>query len=406
MIYIVEHSDVDRVHLPRLTGDLDGIVSCSLDQVPDGVEYYYYFNTDFSVFFTTDHMRSLSAVDPQYAATVRNNFCIPPQVFADVDSGRCRYIFDHATEGFFWARLDHLETIMGCNSSQYIWVSGDFQMKDVFPQVQYTNWWERNTAELLEREWNGTGKLAAGAPAVMPIPEINRMQWDLIENRTARPYTNTLYCRRIRPHRANLMIELHRRNLLDRMVWSWGGRVEGRSVEPNGREWHKTSRFFHDSSSQLLDSFNTVYSWGNTQHNKKAIENLHINLVNWIAHEDIHATNYQLIVETWATDGRGRFLSEKSFKPFLLLQPFLIWGDPYTIDTLKWYGYDTLDRWINHSYDRVTDPLNRLQMLVDETQRLNTLSASDWAQMLWEMRDALKHNLNNLQSANTRWSLF
>jgi hypothetical protein len=377
---------------------------CTLDTVGDNFYYYHIDHVQGNI-FTDSRMRDLTDLNSDYIKAEWANLNIPDKVIADVAAGKCKYIFNHSLEGFYWARLDVIEHMFGIDSSQYLWVSGCFRMKDDIPQVVYSNWWERNTAELIEREFNHVGKHHAtrGQPAAKPIREVNDIQMNLIENRTARQYSNTVYNRRIRPHRIHLMMELWHHDLLDDMIWSWGGRVENRTPVNNPKIAQQYLKFF-DGDREYLDALNEVLSWGNRQENKIKQENLHENMANWIAYEDIHATNYQLIVETWASNGSGRFLSEKSFKPFLLKQPFVLWGDPFSIDALKWHGYDTYDRWIDHSYDRETDPRRRLAMIIREVQRLNTLSKTEWADMLWDMRDTLNKNYENLKTAHTKWA--
>ena len=201
------------------------------------------------------------------------------------------------------------------------------------------------------------------------------------------------------------MLTLHKEKLLDDMIWSWGGRVDGMYLRPDDIAWNWVSqKLTGDDSEEMYESFCEVFKWGNEFHNKER-ENLHKNLVNTINGDDIYKTDYQLIVETHASKADTTFLSEKVFKPFMLGQPFVLWGDPFTIDCLQWHGYDAYHKWIDHSYDTEWDPKVRVKLLTKEIKRLNEMSQSDWAQMLWDMRDVIISNMKNLDQANGRWGL-
>lgn len=119
---------------------------------------------------------------------------------------------------------------------------------------------------------------------------------------------------------------------------------------------------------------------------------------NW---DHIFNTNFQLITETNA-DSDSTFLSEKSFKPFASGQPFVMWGDVYTVNALRESGYDTYDQWINHSYDTETDNAKRLQMVIKEVERLCAITESDWLDMLYDMLPTIVKNNRNFMNSNSR----
>lgn len=58
-----------------------------------------------------------------------------------------------------------------------------------------------------------------------------------------------------------------------------------------------------------------------------------------------------------------RRISEKSFKPMAFRHPFVIWGEPYTLDYLRQQGFQTFDHIINESYDQVVDNQSRLEKI-------------------------------------------
>jgi len=86
------------------------------------------------------------------------------------------------------------------------------------------------------------------------------------------------------------------------------------------------------------------------------------------------------------------FITEKSTKPLVLLQPFIIFGNPYQVKGLRNYGFKTFDKWINHSYDIILNNNDRMQVFLKELDRLMLLSDTKWNDMLIEMLPDLIYN--------------
>jgi hypothetical protein len=91
-------------------------------------------------------------------------------------------------------------------------------------------------------------------------------------------------------------------------------------------------------------------------------------------------------------------LTEKIFKPIVAQRPFMLAAAPGNLAYLKSYGFQTFDQWIDESYDNIQDPDQRLQAIVDQTQRLSAMSDSDLRQMHKEMQTVLEHNFDHLWS--------
>lgn len=314
------------------------------------------------------------------------NLFIPTRIKEDVRSGRCKYLIDHSLEGYWGIRWDYIKFIFQCEYNDIVWLTGNSILKDSNNPVEthYCNWWERQCLE---------GVMNHGAIQCIQPEQIN-----LIENKTPRKKMCTYYNRRIRTHRINMMCVMHHNNLLDNTYWSWGGNVD------NSVDWNHTLKKYHMQmgAAPYEKSYDTLSTWGNLQNGMLSKENLAINLVNTLNKEHILDTNFQFIIETWATSGDTTFLSEKSFKPFMLMQPFITYGDRYTVRTLREYGYNVFDKWINHSYDTIKDPMERAEAVVVEMKRLQSFTSIEWADILYDMRDALVYNVRNLEKSLQR----
>lgn len=88
-------------------------------------------------------------------------------------------------------------------------------------------------------------------------------------------------------------------------------------------------------------------------------------------------------------------LTEKIFKPIVAQRPFMLAAAPGNLAYLKSYGFETFDRWIDESYDNIKDNNQRLQAIVDQTQRLCSLSRDELQNMHQEMMPVLEHNFNH-----------
>jgi hypothetical protein len=91
-------------------------------------------------------------------------------------------------------------------------------------------------------------------------------------------------------------------------------------------------------------------------------------------------------------------LTEKIFKPIVAQRPFMLAAAPGNLAYLKSYGFRTFDQWIDESYDLIQDPDQRLQAIVDQTNRLCAMSDTELRQMHQEMQPVLEHNFNHLWS--------
>lgn len=395
MIYIVSHDSKNAMLLDGFFNPGEQVtILPDIKDLPDNATYYYHFDCQTSTIFSLKRFRNIESITDNDYANLALELKVPQRVKNDIITGKCTYILDQALEGFWHMQWPFFEKVLGCTRDKFIWLSGDFNCTQRYAaeniDSRFVNWWERNCS-----------RLNAYNPEII---KIQRKQLDLIDSKTPREFYNTFYNRRIRDHRILLMLTLHKEGVLDDMIYSWGGRVDGTYLLTDDLHWRLCQNLTGDSSDEMYETFKEVFDWGNVFHNKER-ENLHTNLVNTINGDDIFKTCYQLIVETHASKADTTFLSEKSYKPFVLGQPFVLWGDPHSIDAIRWHGYKMYDKWIDHSYDAEWDPKVRAKLLTAEVKRLNSISQEKWAEMLYEMRDDIKHNMENITSANGRWGL-
>lgn len=67
------------------------------------------------------------------------------------------------------------------------------------------------------------------------------------------------------------------------------------------------------------------------------------------------------------------FITEKTIKPFIMSQVPILLSVPGTVRTLREWGFDVFDDFVNHSYDSVPDPWERIHAVVAEMSRLSNI---------------------------------
>lgn len=107
---------------------------------------------------------------------------------------------------------------------------------------------------------------------------------------------------------------------------------------------------------------------------------------------DYYTNSYcNLIVEThYDADGSGgSFLTEKTFKPIRNAQPFILFGPPKTLHTLKELGYRTFDHVLDNTYDNETDNTKRFVLSTIQVKKLTKKDIHEW---FLSCRDDILHN--------------
>ena len=86
------------------------------------------------------------------------------------------------------------------------------------------------------------------------------------------------------------------------------------------------------------------------------------------------------------------FLDEKVWKPIYNYHPFIILGCPNSLKKLRELGFKTFHPHINESYDEEVNPGKRMGMIVDEVERLSSMSFDELKMWYKELIPILKHN--------------
>lgn len=122
---------------------------------------------------------------------------------------------------------------------------------------------------------------------------------------------------------------------------------------------------------------------------------------NFLSRKDEYENSYFTIVSETNAEASYSFLTEKTIKPIMNLHPFLILGNPFTLEVLKSHGFKTFDKWWDESYDNIKDFKIRCSKILDIVNILCNKSDEEWIQMLKEMEDILIYNQKLLHKLST-----
>lgn len=94
------------------------------------------------------------------------------------------------------------------------------------------------------------------------------------------------------------------------------------------------------------------------------------------------------------------FLSEKSFRPILNLQPFIYLGNYRALEELRRLGFKTFDGYINESYDLEQDPKKRFAIIEKEIERFSKMTLQELHDWYYSLVDILVYNQQHFLTFN------
>lgn len=103
-------------------------------------------------------------------------------------------------------------------------------------------------------------------------------------------------------------------------------------------------------------------------------------------------SSLNIVTETYAVNRDVTFLTEKTFKPILYMQPFVVIGTVGILEYLKSLGFETFGCWIDESYDGIENDEERLLSAINSAKRFYKRHPHDIAVDLRDMLEVLIHN--------------
>jgi hypothetical protein len=88
---------------------------------------------------------------------------------------------------------------------------------------------------------------------------------------------------------------------------------------------------------------------------------------------------------------------DKLWKIVATFQPFIVFGTPYSLETLRERGFKTFGKWIDESYDYIEDPVERFNKIFQEILKLSNLSINEIHEMYIDMKDVYEYNYKHFK---------
>lgn len=107
----------------------------------------------------------------------------------------------------------------------------------------------------------------------------------------------------------------------------------------------------------------------------------------------------EVVLETLFDDSR-QHLTEKTLRPIACGRPFILTATAGSLDYVRSYGFKTFAPYINEHYDTIECPLQRLQAIVEEMQRLSALTTQQKYQLWHNVYTIAAHNKKHFFSAD------
>lgn len=91
-------------------------------------------------------------------------------------------------------------------------------------------------------------------------------------------------------------------------------------------------------------------------------------------------------------------LTEKTFKPMLYKQPFIMLGPPFMLKHLRELGFKTFNNIWDESYDQIVNHNERLEKILNLLEFIGNLSKEDKYNLYYNCTETVNHNFNLLRN--------
>lgn len=302
--------------------------------------------------------------DPYFATSIT----LPNKLVEYAKRGKCKVVINAMTEYFYGEHISLNMNLIGnkygLDSSNLIFITGNLIAKnrpeDKFSYISYNYF--------LDYPWF----INKDNPPSIPKNDATIEKKILCYNR--RPHV----------HRKILVYEiLNNPTILNNIILSYGG---------------TTNRFpytIHNFSEKIktLDRAKRINEFFQTMEFEINVDdkNLELNQADDFDYHMHHKTFISLVSETNANSD-NLFFSEKTYKPIIAKQPFIIYGNPNSLRYLKNLGFQTFDKWIDESYDEEIEFEKRLDKIIKLCEDISNMNTSDLYRIREEMSSVLEHN--------------
>lgn len=200
----------------------------------------------------------------------------------------------------------------------------------------------------------------------------------------------SVLCRSHKKDRIDFYVDLINNDILENCLFTYKGttpiiwnsyhtpdEILNELYEPSEKvkQWLKDFPYDLDPNRFLDSSYLVV---------KDIIENSHMNIV-LETHCDSSGNEFALV-------------TEKTYKAIFFKKPFIVYGEPFHLESLKKLGFMTFDGIIDESYDKELDKIKRKKMVIEELIKIKNLNENDFQSLLKKCEKIVQHNYDILKT--------
>jgi hypothetical protein len=177
----------------------------------------------------------------------------------------------------------------------------------------------------------------------------------------------------------------------DKFITSLAGNqtINNKELYYNNINFHLNEDYKY-SKNKILNFYKIYDSTKHSVYDESDLENNKANSLNYNAHKN----SFINIVTESMHHSTSIFFSEKIYKPIYACQPFILFGNPYSLKKLKEMGFKTFDKWWDESYDDEVDLTKRFEKIVMIMEEISTWDTIKCFEITQEMMPILEHNFN------------
>jgi len=314
------------------------------------------------------------------------------RLYEDSGEGLVHWIINWTTESFTYDHIDFDILIKSLNvksPSQITLVTGAYLEQEFMPQEMIDNVQSR-----------GVNLLSGDTLRYVLFTDENirynkehfyKARIEQIERKLKPRFRSVCYNRRARPHRILILAHMRSKGYIDSCIHSLGDHAP----RGEGNSYSKNEPYF-DYLSDDVDYYINHEGFVTPVIGEQDID-LDFNHAPTVFLPHAMNSTLHIVTETVPeVPYNSSFITEKSYKPFLMMQPFIQFGDVNNIEVLRRKGFRTFDRWINHDYDKEPDHKTRMIKFLAELDRLHSMSDEWWSETLIEMLGDLTYNFEQM----------
>jgi hypothetical protein len=206
-----------------------------------------------------------------------------------------------------------------------------------------------------------------------------------------------------RPHRRLLVCWLEMKGLLDRSLVSFRDDAPAATVYPLTElqaAWERVqAKLPLEIDSERIERFDASYHeyWKRVGFDFASFKSAS----SWPYRRSLLNVVTESLFESTQYDATVRTLTEKTLKPILNAQPFVVLGKPGILAYLHRIGFRTFAPHVDESYDSIEDDMERLNSILGTLARIGGMSGAELSAMHLALRANAQYNAELLKTMTT-----